>query len=75
MQTDTRPEGGQRVRVLALMDRITDLQQEILAIPGDDASIRTPKAHFQVEAGDAANLLRMARERLRRAIGGREGLR
>jgi len=75
LQTGIRPEGGQRVRVLALMDRIADLQQDVLAIPGDDASIHTPKEQFRAEAGEAANLLRMARERLRRAIGGREALR
>lgn len=75
MQTGIRPEGGQRVRVLALMDRIADIQQDILAIPGDDDSIPTPADRFRAEAADAENLLRMAREKLRRAIGGREGLR
>jgi len=69
------PEGGQRAKVLALMDRIADIEHEILAVPGDDDSIPTPTARFRAEADEAANLLRMGREKLRRAIGGRVGLR
>lgn len=67
--------GGQRARVLALMDRIAEIEHEVLAVPGDDASIPVPSARFRAEADEAANLLRMGRERLRRAIGGRLGLR
>lgn len=69
------PEGGQRARILSLMDRIADIEREILAVPGDDESIPTPTARFRAEADEAANLLRMGRERLRRAVGGRIGLR
>lgn len=68
-------EGGQRVRVLALMDRIAEIEREILEVPGDDDSIPTPTARFRAEADEAANLLRMGREKLRRAVGGRTGLR
>ena len=67
------PGAGQRVRTLALIDRIIEVEQELLAIPGDDPSIPLPTERFQAEAAEAANLLRLARGRLRRAVGGDPG--
>lgn len=64
------PGAGQRVRTLALIDRIVEVEQELLAIAGDDPSIPLPTQRFQAEAAEAANLLRLARGRLRRAVGG-----
>lgn len=66
------PGAGQRVRTLALIDRIVEVEQELLAIAGDDPSIPLPlpTQRFQAEAAEAANLLRLACGRLRRAVGG-----
>ncbi len=62
---------GERVSVLALIDRIAEVQQELLALTGTDPSLPTPAAQFRAEVHEAENLLRLARGRLLRALGSR----
>ena len=62
---------GERTKVLALIDRIADVQQELLALTGTDPSVPTPAEQFRAEVHEAENLLRLARGRLLRALGSR----
>ena len=62
---------GERVRVLSLIDRIADVQQELLALSGRDPTIPVPAEQFRAEVHEAENLLRLARGRLLRALGAR----
>lgn len=62
---------GERVKVLALIDRIADVQQELLTLTGSDPSVAMPAEQFRAEVHEAENLLRLARGRLLRALGSR----
>jgi hypothetical protein len=62
---------GARVKVEAIADRLGELQRELLALDGADASIAVPAERFRAEVDEAENLLRLARTHLIRAVGGR----
>ena len=62
---------GERVKVLALVDRIADVQQELLSLTGTDPTVPVPAEQFRAEVHEAENLLRLARGRLLRALGSR----